>query len=348
MKYIGFLTAALTISSASTTTTAQEPTGLYNCQFSASATMDRQYGTIPAGDTLDLFLSYTVPTEPVLGTNSAFYDTSNGVATVTHPVDGNLNGEINFIQVINSEDFVENPFDSLIIWLQNGWQGEFGGISVPEPNLIINGLANGFQAIRLRDHSGTALFDTAVPLNSSVLNAFPESGTSRALRFTEARSNGGLINLNFATISEITGGCVPVAPVEEELMCDGHIATIVGTEGHDHLIGTTSVDVIVALGGNDTIEGLRGDDIICAGHGNDTVLAGNGNDIVFGGFGNDTLIGNGGNDVLIGERGNDTLAGGNGDDQLIGNRDNDTCIGRAGSDIASDCEQTDDSIEVVE
>ena len=47
--------------------------------------------------------------------------------------------------------------------------------------------------------------------------------------------------------------------------CDGHVATIVGTAGFDHLVGTEGPDVIVGLGGADRIEGRGGDDIICGG-----------------------------------------------------------------------------------
>ena len=59
-------------------------------------------------------------------------------------------------------------------------------------------------------------------------------------------------------------------------MCDGHHATIVGTDGSNTIVGTSGPDVIVAKGGNDTIRGRGGNDIICAGRGADHVHGGKG------------------------------------------------------------------------
>ncbi len=60
--------------------------------------------------------------------------------------------------------------------------------------------------------------------------------------------------------------------------CINLTATIVGTEGDDHLVGTAGNDVISGLGGNDLIEGLGGDDLICGGEGSDDLRGGDGND----------------------------------------------------------------------
>jgi Ca2+-binding RTX toxin-like protein len=64
--------------------------------------------------------------------------------------------------------------------------------------------------------------------------------------------------------------------------CQGHDATIVGTDGPDYLVGTDGPDVISAGAGDDTIRGLGGDDLICAGGGDDLVNGGMGNDSVMG------------------------------------------------------------------
>ncbi len=71
------------------------------------------------------------------------------------------------------------------------------------------------------------------------------------------------------------------------VMCEGNVATIVGTPGADSLMGTNGPDVIVGLTGNDVVDGKGGDDLICqsgaiAGLGLTTVT-------IVGGPGNDTL-----------------------------------------------------------
>ena len=78
----------------------------------------------------------------------------------------------------------------------------------------------------------------------------------------------------------------------QAVTCAGHVATIVGTSGNDHLIGTDGADVIAGLGGDDVILGLSGNDIICGGGGNDVINA-------MGGSGQQ-LYGDDGNDLCIG------------------------------------------------
>ncbi|MGH8502891.1 MAG: Calx-beta domain-containing protein [Gammaproteobacteria bacterium] len=89
-----------------------------------------------------------------------------------------------------------------------------------------------------------------------------------------------------------------VAPT---VMCNGTVATIVGTPQGETLEGTPGADVISGMGGNDVIRGMGGDDVICGGKGNDQL---------FGGGGNDRLFGERGDDQLFGEAGNDSLDGG--------------------------------------
>ena len=132
--------------------------------------------------------------------------------------------------------------------------------------------------------------------------------------------------------------------------CQGHRATIVGTNADDVINGTSGFDVIVGLGGRDIINGLGGVDIICAGEGNDVVDGGAGNDIIDGnegrdllrgGNGNDTINGNRGADTIHGDAGNDIISGGlwhdvifggTGDDVLRGNAANDRILGNGGDD----------------
>jgi Ca2+-binding RTX toxin-like protein len=111
------------------------------------------------------------------------------------------------------------------------------------------------------------------------------------------------------------------------LLCNGVVATIIGTEGPDVLVGTEGPDAIVGLGGDDVIYGLGGNDVLCGGDGSDVLRGGGGNDRLFGGDGRDTLLGESGNDQLFGQGGNDYLDGGSGDDVLRGDAGTDVCDG---------------------
>src|ERR1700761_2752828 len=61
-------------------------------------------------------------------------------------------------------------------------------------------------------------------------------------------------------------------------MCDGHRATIVGTDGNDVIHGTDGPDVIWGGPGDDKIYGGLGNDIICGGSGGDPIPGGRGNE----------------------------------------------------------------------
>ena len=101
-------------------------------------------------------------------------------------------------------------------------------------------------------------------------------------------------------------------------MCFGQPATLVGTGADDVIAGTDGNDVIVTYGGNDVVDGKKGNDRICLGAGNDTGDGGNGFDRIAGGEGVDTLSGGAGVDTLKGEGGRDTLRGNAGADKLYG------------------------------
>jgi len=115
------------------------------------------------------------------------------------------------------------------------------------------------------------------------------------------------------------------ARVQNVLLCNGLVPTIVGTAGDDVINGTNGDDVIIGLGGNDVIKGRNGDDVICGGDGDDQLEGGNANDFIDGSAGNDTIKGNNGNDTLNGKSGIDSLDGGNGTDTCISGETNTKC-----------------------
>ena len=148
--------------------------------------------------------------------------------------------------------------------------------------------------------------------------------------------------------------------------CDGHNATIVGSERGERIAGTDRRDVIVALGGGDNVEGNGGNDVICDGEGRDFVQGGRGRDVVVVGDGDDVLAGGRGRDTIsyvdqtpsvivdlynhrssteggatdhirdfthiIGSDGSDVLKGERGDSVIVGRAGDDFLRGRRGND----------------
>ena len=173
----------------------------------------------------------------------------------------------------------------------------------------------------------------AVPVQGDLV---PELDEYFALGLARASGAAIVDNIGIGTIRDDD------APPPGPRTCGGRDATIVGTDGPDHIVGTNGPDVIDGLGGDDEIEGLDGVDVICGGDGADRVSGGPGidppglvptDDIVFGGAGNDTLSGDSGNDTLHGEAGDDGLDGGTGHDVINGGDGTDSLLGRAGRDI---------------
>jgi VCBS repeat-containing protein len=135
-------------------------------------------------------------------------------------------------------------------------------------------------------------------------------------------------------VTAVTTTAVLAAPTE----CDGLEATIVGTPGDDHLVGTGGADVIVAGEGDDVVNGRGGKDVICGRAGDDTVRGGKGADVLRGAAGADLLVGGKGVDQLRGGRGEDDVRGGAGDDELNGGKAVDDCDGGAGFNTVVACE----------
>ncbi len=139
----------------------------------------------------------------------------------------------------------------------------------------------------------------------------------------------------------ILGLAAPAGAAETIHTCFGEEATIVGTDGRDHIRGTRGRDVIVGLGGNDVIRGLGGDDLICGNEGHDRIWGQAGNDMINGGYGRDRIQAGAGDDLVKGMQardriwdgpGNDVVQAGGGNDILIEGTGWDDIRGGAGTD----------------
>jgi plastocyanin len=84
---------------------------------------------------------------------------------------------------------------------------------------------------------------------------------------------------------------------DQDITCNGLVATIVKTDAAETINGTRGNDVIVGLGGRDTINGGPGHDTICGAEDDHLTLTG---DVLNGGPGFDTLIGSAGPDEIHG------------------------------------------------
>lgn len=160
---------------------------------------------------------------------------------------------------------------------------------------------------------------------------------SHPFTFKRARVFAAAVSL--ALISAV----LPTATVgAQTVMCDGRVATIVGTPGDDTLNGTREADVIAGLQGNDVIFGNDGDDIICGGKGDDRLRGGEGFDIIFGAQGDDEIYANFGDsgtnreDIkgarMFGGAGNDEIHGSNKWDRMQGGPGIDVLWGYEGRD----------------
>jgi hypothetical protein len=93
----------------------------------------------------------------------------------------------------------------------------------------------------------------------------------------------------------------------EALQKDVFIAMnrMVGTDGHDKIMGGGERDFIFGSNGNDKLYGRDGGDDLQGGRGRDKLMGGNGDDYLDGGAGNDMLVGGRGDDMHEGGAGRD-------------------------------------------
>ncbi len=94
------------------------------------------------------------------------------------------------------------------------------------------------------------------------------------------------------------------------------MATFIGDNNNNNLVGTTGDDLIQGLGGNDTLSGLDGNDTIDGGTGDDVLNGGDGNDNIDGGTGIDVINGGDGNDLIASGTKGESIDGGAGNDTL--------------------------------
>lgn len=92
------------------------------------------------------------------------------------------------------------------------------------------------------------------------------------------------------------------------------MATIIGDQKDNTLVGFAERDLIQGLGGADRLFGRGGNDTLEGGDGNDRLRGEGGSDLLRGGAGSDQLFGDSGRDTLVGGSGRDYLTGGVGAD----------------------------------
>ena len=142
--------------------------------------------------------------------------------------------------------------------------------------------------------------------------------------------------LSPATAQPFSGG-----PAGASDLCQGQVATLVGTSDQRRLRGTTGPDVIVT-GGADNVEALEGDDVVCVTGSTQRLIAGKGHDNVR------TSNGRIRTRVNLG-RGDDTFSGGSRADKVVAGAGTDQIDTGAGDDTYSDLgftETTDDVVDL--
>lgn len=174
--------------------------------------------------------------------------------------------------------------------------------------------------------------------------------TDKGVNSNPSAISGNGRSIVFSSRQDYTGGNIDgfdelflakCGPVK----CSGLEATIVGTDGNDHLFGKPGRDIIHGLDGDDVITGFGGDDVICGGKGNDRLNGGIGEDQLFGQDGNDTLKGADDADKLFGGKDNDILEGGTGNDILRGNPGDDILRGQDDDDYMDGGEEIEGELD---
>ena len=113
-------------------------------------------------------------------------------------------------------------------------------------------------------------------------------------------------------------------------------SAIYGLEGSDILTGRSDDDILFGNDGEDILQGRDGNDLLNGGGEDDYLYGGKGNDQLVGGSGKDRLLGGKGHDFLSGQSGDDEIRGGKGDDLLYGGAGMDTVFGGKGNDTLAD------------
>lgn len=148
-------------------------------------------------------------------------------------------------------------------------------------------------------------------------------------------THGGGTTILFADVELLTFGDDAILTDDSQILMAGVVATHLGTDGDDTIVGTKKADSIMSGAGDDVILASGGNDYIVAHYGDDIVGGGGGRDVVYGGWGDDTLSGGKSNDALYGGLGNDVLNGDKGHDFLDGGLGADVLNGGKGNDTAS-------------
>ncbi len=116
-------------------------------------------------------------------------------------------------------------------------------------------------------------------------------------------------------------------------LCDGEVPTIIGTDGNDHLDGTSGADIIHGYDGSDEINGKKGKDLICGGDGDDDLDGGSAGDELRGGNGDDLLHGGTGPDKLYGGADDDTASYRKADGSIEVDLEGESSSGADGNDV---------------
>ena len=192
------------------------------------------------------------------------------------------------------------------------------GIAIGPDGQVLIADANAFGGIggllTLDPKTGTVAPLASTPLYTEPVDLAPLPGGSMLIADLGEAGPGALLSYDqkSGVTTSVASGPPFVDPssvLVEPPLCLGKVATVVGSNRNDKLLGTRFPDVIAALDGNDVVKGDRGNDTVCGGEGRDRINAGQGND---------TLDGAGGKDRLNGSEGADVLDGGPGRDRCNG------------------------------
>lgn len=205
-----------------------------------------------------------------------------------------------------------------------------GGVTKPDvaaPTGVTTSVYGGGSANCNAGFTGTSsAAPHAAGMAALILQGSPSLGPSKVADRLEAN----VVDLGGAGNDNKFGS----GRLEAHGLCDGQVASIVGTNGAETLSGTSKRDVIAGYGGGDLIKGKGGNDLICAGNGFDTVVGGQGNDEMRGQNGNDVLRGGPGADKYYGGSGDNTASFVNADGPVVADLAAGTATGE-GSDTLS-------------